>query len=176
MSLCADVAIAFGLMDHVDPDLAYRLYGAALNKRLGTANLTVVEMLAVLNGRNLTFGDLMSIVENDDWVYDFATGQRGPAMVCSAFAMSLYRAAGLFPETEFQAAEFAPKDSYQIEIFDSAWQPPAECGAAPGEPWCQVNGWYRMELPDFNTLTMYTGMNEKCGAVPPSYERTPKYC
>lgn len=39
----------------------------------------------------MTFGELIAIPENDDWVYS-----DGKSMVCSSFVTAIYKAGGLF--------------------------------------------------------------------------------
>lgn len=43
----------------------------------------------------MTFGDLMAIPENDDWVYS-----DGKSLVCCCFVVSMYKAGGLFDGME----------------------------------------------------------------------------
>lgn len=38
----------------------------------------------------MTFGDLMAMVEKDEWVYN-----DGPSLVCSSFVAAMYKAGGL---------------------------------------------------------------------------------
>jgi len=93
--------------------------------------------------------------------------------------MNLYRAAGLFKENEtlvFEAAEFTPKDTYQIQIFDSNWERPSACLVDETIPYCQLTGEYLLELPGFNSLPLYPNMNDFCGALPPLYQRSPPNC
>jgi hypothetical protein len=48
--------------------------------------------------RNMTFGDLMAMVEQDEWMYS-----DGPSLVCSSFVAAIYKAGGLLDST-IQAA------------------------------------------------------------------------
>jgi len=57
--------------------------------------------------KNMTVGDLFSVVEDDKWVYS-----DGISRVCSAFVASIYKAGGLFGDYDVNAAEFTPRDVY----------------------------------------------------------------
>eukprot|EP00698_Gefionella_okellyi_P000297 TRINITY_DN10251_c0_g1_i2.p1 TRINITY_DN10251_c0_g1~~TRINITY_DN10251_c0_g1_i2.p1 ORF type:complete len:438 (-),score=61.82 TRINITY_DN10251_c0_g1_i2:354-1667(-) len=134
------VPVLISLLEQFDPAEANLAFLPGLNKRLGTVNLTIVEILHTIQQRNITWDQLITMPELDSYRYYFNTthGEEPlPAMVCSVFVTAFYRAAGLFPGVEFQAAEFHPKDSYQVQIFDNAWQMPAEC-QSNGRPFCQV--------------------------------------
>lgn len=165
------MGVGMSILDRLLPNVAQTFYGEALNKRLGTNNLTTEEIVEVLLKKNMTLEDLISVPEKDSWRYD----DNKVALVCSSFAMGLYRAAGLFPNLDFEVTEFTPKDSYQVKIFDSNWKRPAPC-LVDDLPYCQLNGIYKLELPNWNSIDLYDHMNEKCGALPPKYEREPPFC
>lgn len=73
---------------------------------------------------------------------------------------------------DINATEFTPRDVYQIKFY-SEEKPRDECVKNDPElPYCQMFGEVKLELPGFNTVEPYSHMNEKCGGLPPNYERT----
>jgi len=84
----------------------------------------------------------------------------------------MYKAGGLFGESEVNATEFVPRDIYNLNFFDDNFALPDECSSADSSlPYCQLLGKYRMELPGFNIVEPYSHMNEKCTINWPSYSR-----
>ncbi len=76
-----------------------------------------------------------------------------------------------------QGTEQTPKDVYQMAVFDPAYFNASNCpsgltGTANGT-YCQLFGEYRLELAGFNSVPVYAGMNERCPAQWPDYERCP---
>ena len=67
-----------------------RILTQALNKRLGTENRKMSEIAVLMAKRNMTFGDLMAMVEKDEWIYN-----DGPSLVCSSFVAVMYKEGGL---------------------------------------------------------------------------------
>lgn len=63
-----------------------------------------------------------------------------------------------------------------LKVFESnKTRLPSWCCNKDGKlPFCQILGEYWMELPGYNTLEPYAGMNENCPSLPPSYERPVK--
>eukprot|EP00003_Mantamonas_plastica_P031930 TRINITY_DN848_c0_g1_i2.p1 TRINITY_DN848_c0_g1~~TRINITY_DN848_c0_g1_i2.p1 ORF type:complete len:494 (-),score=157.12 TRINITY_DN848_c0_g1_i2:397-1878(-) len=102
------LATVFQLVDIVKPAIAVRMWGEALNKRLGTHGLNVAQLFDAMNQRNLTFGQVISMPENDTWVYS-----DGLSRVCSTFVMSLYKETGVIGP-DIQATEFTPRDSVSV--------------------------------------------------------------
>lgn len=97
----------------------------------------------------------------------------GYSYVCSAYVAAMYKAGGLLDES-VNATEFATRDIYTLNFFDETTPLPDACVAADPElPYCQLNGNYRVHLPDYNTIDPYPSMFEKCEINFPTYARTP---
>lgn len=62
----------------------------ALNKRLQADYTSMQQVFDALEQKNMTFGQIISIPEQDDWVYE-----DGYSMVCSSFVARMYKEAGL---------------------------------------------------------------------------------
>eukprot|EP00003_Mantamonas_plastica_P031931 TRINITY_DN848_c0_g1_i3.p1 TRINITY_DN848_c0_g1~~TRINITY_DN848_c0_g1_i3.p1 ORF type:complete len:264 (-),score=70.90 TRINITY_DN848_c0_g1_i3:172-963(-) len=163
------LATVFQLVDIVKPAIAVRMWGEALNKRLGTHGLNVAQLFDAMNQRNLTFGQVISMPENDTWVYS-----DGLSRVCSTFVMSLYKETGVIGP-DIQATEFTPRDSYSTALFDPNWKRPAACDV-DDLPWCQIAGEYILHLPGYNTIDPFPGMFEKCGTQPFPFTYSPSHC
>lgn len=148
------------------------LYREALNFRLGTKDLTFIQITEELYNRKMTFLEALAIPEDDRWVY-----KTGVNRVCSALATDLLKAAGVFDGLEINAAEFTPKDVYMLKIFedDPLKRPQACIESDPDLKYCQIMGKYKYVLKEFNTIPIYSHMNEKCPSMPPLYER-PEGC
>ena len=138
--------------------------------RLGTVNLTLPQIAIEAAKRGLTFEQLASLPEKDDWRYD-----NGENLVCSAFVMQVYQQAGIFDgmDIHFNAKEMQPKDIYLLDIFNRpGWKDerPDICKEVDPElPYCQVYGRYRLKLHGLGTITPYNNMFESCPSVPPLY-------
>jgi len=80
---------------------------------------------------------VMSLVEQDDFVYTGLGPKDGKSLVCSAFVTALWKAAGLFDPYEINATEFIPGDIYRMAFFDSETPRPEACVEAdPDLPFC----------------------------------------
>lgn len=55
--------VALSLLDYISPARSRMLFLEALNQRLGTQNLNTREIFVELNKRNMTWGELISMVE-----------------------------------------------------------------------------------------------------------------
>jgi len=156
------------LFERIDQAMANSMYVMAFNKRLGTNNLSMAQVMAECDRRNTTILQLITVPEQDAWIYP-----DGRSMVCDVFVMSMYKAGGLFGSitNSIQVTEFHPRDSYQINFYDST-NPPL-CTPDGDEPVCQLMGNFVLNLPGFNSIAAYPNMNQKCGAMPPNYVRTP---
>jgi len=174
----------------------YSLMLQGLSNRLGQKFYSMddfwryMEVLSSQNGVDVfTLAlQVIDVPEQDSWVYwnpqDWCSSNRtgpciGKSMVCDVFVMNVYKAAGVFGTLtdQIQAAEFGPRDTYQLSIYNQTWTGPKECDFS-GEGYCQIMGKYRMPLKQsgFNSLPLYGHMNEKCGALPPDYKRFPDQC
>ncbi|KAL0220199.1 hypothetical protein RCL1_000054 [Eukaryota sp. TZLM3-RCL] len=130
------------------------------DKSLNSFNDVIAKL--VRDGK-MNFGELLSIPEQDDWIYD---GKQ--LLICSSFAMSMLREAGVIDSSvskHLQSTEFTPKDVSELNIYAKIWEnKPVECGH-PGTPFCQIHGDYVMPVEHwkyFNTINPYKNMNEKC--------------
>ncbi|CAL9121318.1 unnamed protein product [Musa textilis] len=69
----------------------YSNLNEALNKRLGTQGLELPGIIVEAEKRGTSFDKLLTIPEQDDWVYT-----DGRSTSCAAFILEIYKAAGLF--------------------------------------------------------------------------------
>ena len=134
------------------------VFNEAINKRLGTENLTIPQMAEVIEERGLTFSEVYAIPEQDDWVYS-----DGKSLVCSSFVVAFWKAGGLFGDMEIQATEFTPRDAYSLTFIDPNPELPPECKYNdPDAQFCQVMGQLKLEFPQLSTVDPYPHMNERC--------------
>lgn len=168
------VASVMTVWTHIQPEYAANMWNEALNIRLGTKNLTLPQILVETERRGISFDELLTIPEQDDWVYS-----DGKSTSCVAFILEMYKEAGLFePVTSIQVTEFTIKDAYSLNFFENnSSRLPEWCRESDGTrlPFCQIRGTYLMELPGYNTMAPYPHMNEKCPSLPPDYFR-PEGC
>ncbi|KAK6132916.1 hypothetical protein DH2020_033352 [Rehmannia glutinosa] len=166
------VASVMTIWTQMQPAYAGNMWNEALNKRLGTQNFTLSEVLVEVEKRGSSFGELLAIPEQDDWVY-----ADGKSTSCVAFVFELYKEAGLFGKlaSSIQVTEFTIKDAYSLKFFENnSSRLPSWCNDADTVklPFCQIRGKYRMELPEYNTMDPYPHMNERCPSLPPKYYRS----
>ncbi|KAI3948806.1 hypothetical protein MKX01_022220 [Papaver californicum] len=169
------VASFMTVFNQLQPTYAANIWNEALNKRLGTQNLSLPEVLVETEKRGLPFDKLLTIPEQDNWVYS-----DGASTSCVAFILEMYKEAGLFDPiaSSIQVTEFTIKDAYTLKLFENnSSRLPAWCnnGDDVKLPYCQIKGKYRMDLSDYNTMDPYPRMNERCPTLPPDYYR-PKNC
>ncbi|KAL3840995.1 hypothetical protein ACJIZ3_025586 [Penstemon smallii] len=163
------VISVMSMWTRMQPAYAANMWNEALNMRLGTEDLDLYGILDETERRGITFDQLLTIPEQDEWVYS-----DGKSTTCVAFILSMYKSAGVFgPITNsIQVTEFTIKDAYMLKIFENNMtRLPNWCNGDDQLPFCQILGEYRMELPYYNTLEPYTNMNENCPSLPPTYER-----
>ncbi|CAL5427612.1 unnamed protein product [Camellia sinensis] len=72
----------------VQPAYAANMWNEALNKRLGTEDLDLYGILAETERQGITFDQLLTIPEQDDWVYS-----DGKSTTCVAFILAMYKEA-----------------------------------------------------------------------------------
>jgi hypothetical protein len=189
-------AIAALLFNMLDNRLAndtktscYSLVLQAMNHRLGQQFNSMNDLWLYYESQGVTdvfnqFAEDIDLPEEDDWVYVNNQSwcnslHQGPCVgasrICDTFVFTMYKAAGVLDPFDIQATEFTPRDSYQIAIYNSTWAKPAACKDSFAG-YCQLMGAYEFELPGFNSLPLVDHMNEKCGALPPLYTRTPTVC
>jgi len=147
-----------------------------LNHRLGTTGLTITQAYMVAGQRGISFTDLVTMIEQDDWIYQFSNNRSGPSMVCDVFVAEMYKVAGIFGNLDIQGSEFTNWDVYTLNIFDSSNRPPQCVAADPDLPYCQLMGTYRLTLPDYNTRPFFAHMAEKCPRGQPPMYHKPAVC
>jgi len=127
----------------------------------------------VCNKYNLTLEEVVIIPERDGWLY---SGKE--SIVCAGLVVNVLRAGGVFDGVEINANEFAPKDVYELNIYDSVWtdRPDVCWNATRSKEYCQVFGRYYMDLPWFNSARIVSHMAERCGGQPPDWKRYPEDC
>ncbi|KAK3424108.1 hypothetical protein EUGRSUZ_F00893 [Eucalyptus grandis] len=153
------VASVMTVWNQMQPAYAANMWNEALNKRLGTEGLDLPDLLVETEMRGSSFAELLTIPEQDDWVYS-----DGKSASCVAFVL----------EISIQVTEFTIKDAYSLKFFENnssrlpKW---SNDGDDVELPFCQIQGRYRMELPGYNTMDLYPHMNERCPSLPPKYSR-----
>lgn len=162
------------IWNRMQPDYAANMWNEALNKRLGTKDLDLPSILMETEERGMSFEQLLTIPEKDDWFYS-----DGKSTTCIAFILEMYKEAGLFDpiSSSIQVTEFTIRDAYMLRFFDdNITNLPSWCNENDEVqlPFCQILGEYRMELPGYNTIDPYPHMNENCPSLPPAYHRTKK--
>jgi len=162
-------AAGFNLLSKIIPTGIRMIWDEAINVRLGTKGLKVYEQYQEMLKRNLTYGKVWAMVEQDGTVYS-----DGLSYVCSSFVAGIYKAGGLFGDMNIQATEFTPRDIYLLNFFDRNATLPANCKKNdPEMPYCILMGEYTMDVrDDYSTIDPYPHMNEKCESMPPFYNRT----
>lgn len=157
------------------PSIPELIMNEGLNKRLNTTGLGMVAAANLANQRNVSWGELLAMPEQDSWVYS-----DGPARVCDVYSCSIYKAAGLFGDLtdKIQCGEFQNRDVYSLDFYDLASEDglhdprPAACKEAdPTLPYCMLIGTRQIELKGVNSVAPYAGMNERCASIPPHYTR-----
>ncbi|KAL0364151.1 UNVERIFIED_CONTAM: hypothetical protein Sangu_0512700 [Sesamum angustifolium] len=164
------VISVMSMWTRMQPAYAANMWNEALNMRLGTEGLDLHDILAETERRGVTFDQLLTIPEQDEWVYS-----DGKSTTCVAFILAMYKEAGVFGplSNSIQVTEFTIRDAYMLKIFENnVTRLPSWCNNSDDQlPFCQILGEYKMELPYYNTLEPYTNMNENCPSLPPTYER-----
>jgi len=166
------------LISKISPQISDLLWNQAFNFRIGTKGLNTADIYQELINKNMTFGQFVSIPEQDDWEYVQINNDNqtvsGRSMVCNVFVCAVWKAAGIFQnmQGDFQCAESTNWDIYALNIFDSS--PPApECQAAdPQLPFCQILGKYRLRLPFYNSRPIVANAFNNCPrGNPPDFNK-----
>ncbi|CAL9240128.1 unnamed protein product [Arabidopsis halleri] len=167
------VISVMSMWTRVQPAYAANMWNEALNKRLGTEDLDLYGILEETARRGMSFDELLTIPEQDEWVYS-----DGKSTTCVAFILAMYKAAGVFGPLadHIQVTEFTIRDAYTLKLFESnQTRLPSWCNTEEEKlDFCQILGEYRMELPGYNTIDPYPNMNQNCPSLPPNYERPSK--
>ncbi|GJP65065.1 hypothetical protein CLOP_g21976 [Closterium sp. NIES-67] len=119
------VAALAAVWSRVQPEYAARIWNEALNRRLGTQNLSLEQVLVECQRRNISFGQLLAVPEQDNWRYS-----DGLSLSCVAFALRVWKEAGVFGDMgdAINVSEFTIRDAYQLQVFASnASHLPAWC-------------------------------------------------
>ncbi|ESW25675.1 hypothetical protein PHAVU_003G055900 [Phaseolus vulgaris] len=168
------VISVMSMWTRLQPAYSANMWNEALNKRLGTEGLDLHDIIVETEKRGIPFDELLTIPEQDEWVYS-----DGKSTTCVAFILSMYKEAGVFGpvSSSIQVTEFTIRDAYMLRIFeDNQTRLPRWCNNENDQlSFCQILGEYRMELPGYNTLEPYANMNEYCPSLPPIYDR-PSQC
>jgi len=173
--------LAASFLDKIAPELSWKVWNRAYNMRMGTENMTAAEIYDLLYQRGLTYGDLLTMPEQDDWMYVQQNNNnetvRARQMVCDVFVCEVWKSSGLFGDTNFQCTEATNWDVYTLNIFDRNFQLPSQCAQTdPGLPFCQLGGDYRLELPWYNSRGLYPNSFNNCPrGDPPSWAK-PEPC
>lgn len=150
-------------------NVADTIMGQALNHRLGTQGLSMSEIIVEAAKRGLTMGELISMPEQEGWLYD---GKQ--QFVCCAFAAGLWKHGDMFGDMEIMPQEFTNEDIFSIKLYDDNYVLPYECQLNDPElPYCMTSGIYKIDPRNFNRVEPYSHMNEKCPSKAPFYRRTP---
>ena len=168
--------VLFGVISGFDPAIAEKIWELALNFHGHTNGLNTAQLANhAVESLGISFGELMAIPESDDWVYP-----DGPSMVCDVYACSIFKHGGVFGPMgdNITCSEFTNSDLYDLAIFTSSYWDgiPACPSSSPGLPFCQLMGSHQLLLNEFNSVTPYSGMFEKCAVLPPDYQRRPDMC
>lgn len=151
------------------PKTVNLIFMEAFNLRLGKQVDTVKDVWDEIYARKMRMQDLMNIPEQEGWIYS-----DGVNYVCSAFAISVYKRAGLFGDLEINSTEFTPKDLYELNFFDvSGAKVPEGCEGYADYGYCQIMGKVRLDLGNVAFVEPYAHMDERCPTTAPEYNRTP---
>jgi hypothetical protein len=161
--------------EKVNFNQVYRIYGAAMNMRMGTTGLSIPEIAGLAAQQGKTLQEVMAEVEVEGWEYS-----DGRSYVCSAFVAGVWQAAGIFGEgVTINATEFQPYDDYRLAFFNKNFERPQACvDADPDLPYCQIMGKYRiqLQLDQYSTVEPYSHMYETCTSIWPDYLLLPQGC
>ncbi|CAI5964173.1 unnamed protein product [Closterium sp. NIES-64] len=110
------VAALAAVWSRVQPEYAARIWNEALNRRLGTQNLSLEQVLVECQRQNISFGQLLALPEQDSWRYS-----DGLSLSCVAFALRVWKEAGVFGPMgdNINVSEFTIRDAYQLQLFAS---------------------------------------------------------
>ena len=120
------------------------------------------------------FDEVVAMPELDGWLYSGQGATDVYSFVCSSYVTAVYKHAGVFGDLTINPSEFATKDVYILDFWDTTSPLPEACVAAdPTLPYCQLLGQYRLEMPEYNTVTPYDNMFQTCEINFPEYTRSP---
>jgi hypothetical protein len=168
---------------------AWSMMLQAVNNRLGTHFGAMIDMYKYFmdkEGRNDVYRRMMEVVsmpEQDSyeyWNHPTVCNETvrklnctGRSMICEVFVFSTLKAAGVFGDLDFEAAEVDPRSAYLANIWDVQHQwPDPRCTSG----FCQVIGNWTTPLAGAATVDVSPHFAEKCQDLPPSYARVPSNC
>lgn len=144
----------------------------ALNHRTGQSCKDMKCVADWLVENNKTIGEVTAIPEQDEWMYG-----KNKSLVCSVFTAHGWKVGlkGVIPD--YEATEQTPKDNCQMQLFSPSRVDASNCPeglhtSANGN-YCQIMGEYWMNLDGFNSIPLYTQMNNHCPSKWPDYFRCP---
>ncbi|KAH0986921.1 hypothetical protein GBA52_014098 [Prunus armeniaca] len=110
------VASVMTVWNNIQPAYAANMWNEALNKRLGTQNLSLPDILVEVEKRGSSFDELLTLPEQDYWLYS-----DGKSTSSVAFILEMYKQAGLFDPiaSSIQVTEFTIKDAYMLKFFEN---------------------------------------------------------
>ncbi|KAJ8568956.1 hypothetical protein K7X08_032693 [Anisodus acutangulus] len=121
--MCGEGCFCHDCMEPTTACNAANMWNEALNKRLRTQNLSLPVVLVEVEKRGSSFAKLLTIPEQDDWVYI-----DGKSTSCVAFILEMFKEAGLFGElassiqvTEFTVSLYALFCTFQLVSRAFAW-------------------------------------------------------
>lgn len=175
-------------LDASVPEVASTFFGQALNHRAqtGVLDMPISDVIyAASKHLAMSFKRLMTVPEDDAWLYN--STKRGvpgrqllPSEVCSSFACSTLRAAGVFDasiHSNITCTEIDVYDMFSMSIFDTTrmgdGRPTACLAADPHNNLCQLSGGWTFHLvEDMNTRPVTPQMSLHCASRNPvPYDR-----
>jgi hypothetical protein len=157
------VETLFGVLDRNIPEISEMLYNDAWNKRVGKTGLHTAEIYKEAFDQGISSIQIPSIPEQDSWVYNTTRNGEpdiGRSMVCCVLVCSMWKAAGIFGNTDFNCQEMTNWDDYALDIFEGEYH--------------QIMGRYTLQLNNFHSKTYYDHMAETCASEAPLYEKDAK--
>jgi len=154
----------------------YALFTEGLNQRLGGFCGDMACISKKVNDLKTNLGVITAIPEQDSWRFDGGNF----SMVCSIFVARAWIEGMNSGWTEITGGEQTPKDNYQMKVYDTNRFNSLNCPIGlMSDPtgngnYCQLMGKYKLPLNGYNTVPLYSRMNEKCPAQWPDYFRCPK--
>lgn len=175
-------------LDASIPEVASTFFGQALNHRANTGvlDMSIADVAYYAGTRlNMSLKTLMTVPEDDSWLYNSTRrGEPGrqllPSEVCSTFACSTLRAAGVFEHSinsNITCTEIDVWDMFSMKIFDTArmgsGRPQSCINADPENNLCQLSGtWTFRLIEDANTRPVEPQMSLRCASRNPvPYDR-----
>jgi len=162
-------SIVLKYLESIAPGIPETMFYKGWNKRLGTENLNMDGIWEELYKRNQTLSELSAIPENDNWRHN----SDKISLTCGSLIAYLYRAAGIFGDSEINSTEFTPRDVYELNFFGVGPEYIApECQGNAPHGYCQIMGNMDFDLGKFNFVDPYSHMNEKCPSLAPDFDRS----